>query len=286
MEGDLRVNAAIDLPSSRMERVRQDASGPFLRVHQVDQASLIHIPAPHREAARGCFGAPQSHRSLLSFGTTIFVPAHVSVHIHSAGFASRHMIVLRFSDEKLTNLAPYDDQDSQMLMRCADIRERRIIETINRMSQELDRDAPGRDMILQGLSQVALGELARYLDTGLSRSSPNKGMLADWQMRQIAGRLRDEYLPPPSVTDLAALCGLGRRHFMRAFKARIGLTAMEWVERSTFERATRMLEEQRIPIKEVSARLGYNHPGSFASAFSRRFGLSPREWRSRNAIRH
>jgi len=286
MEGAVRVDSAIDLPSVRMERVRQDASGPFLRVHQVEQTSLIHIPAPHREAARGCFGPPQSHRSLLSFGATILVPAHVSVHIHSPGFASRSMLILRFDDEELESLADQERQDSRLLMRCADIRERRIIETINRMSQEIDRDAIGREVILRGLSLVLMGELARFLNNGSEQAGQGKGMLADWQMRQLADRLADEDLPPPCVADLAGLCGLGRRHFMRAFKARTGLTAMEWVERATFDRALRMLEEERISIKKLSAVLGYNHPGSFASAFARRFGLSPREWRSRNLTRH
>ncbi|WP_375198159.1 helix-turn-helix domain-containing protein, partial [Sphingobium sp.] len=103
---------------------------------------------------------------------------------------------------------------------------------------------------------------------------------------QIADRLADEALPSPGVPELAALCGLGRRHFMRAFKVRTGLTVMEWVERAMFDRATRLLEQEGVSIKQVSALLGYSHPGSFASAFARRFGLSPREWRSRNATRH
>ena len=72
---------------------------------------------------------------------------------------------------------------------------------------------------------------------------------------------------------------------MRAFKARTGLTAMEWVERATFDRALRLLEEERLSIKALSAILGYNHPSSFASAFTRRFGISPRQWRTRNVVR-
>lgn len=287
MEGALRIDGAIDLPSLRMERVVQDASGPFLRAHQVDRPSLIYIPPPYREAARGCFGQPQSHRSFLSFGPAIFVPAQVPVHIHSPGFASRTMLVLRFDDHELAELAGhFDGHDSALLMRCVDIRERRIIETIDRMAQEFERDGVGRNAILKGLGLVVLGEMARYLDEAAARPAAGKGALADWQMRQISARLADEDQPPPCVDDLAAICGLGRRHFMRAFKTRTGLTAMEWVERSTFDRATRLLESGTLSIKAISAVLGYNHPGSFATAFARRFGLTPREWRHRHATRH
>lgn len=287
MEGALRIDAAVDLPGLRMERLRQDASGPFLRAHEIDRPSLISIPASHREAARGCFGPPVSHRSFLTFGPTIFVPAHVPVHISSPGFSSRSLLILRFGDKDLGSLAAhYDGRDPGMLTRCVDIRERRIIETIDRMAQEIDRHAVGRDIILKGLGLVLLGELARYLDSAADQRDAGRGMLADWQMRQIADRLADEALPSPGVPELAALCGLGRRHFMRAFKVRTGLTVMEWVERAMFDRATRLLEQEGVSIKQVSALLGYSHPGSFASAFARRFGLSPREWRSRNATRH
>lgn len=286
MEGALRTDAVIDLPRLRVERITQKASGPFHRAHAaIDRPSLIYIPPPFREAALGCFGVPASHRSLMSFGAAIFVPAHVPIHIQSPGFADRTMLVLRFDD--LTTTGPAAGPtcaNQEVLFRCFDVRGRRILETVERISQEVQSYAAGRDVILSGLALVLTGEMIRYLDEASLNSVNQRGALADWQMRRIAARLANETLPPPCIDDLATICGLGRRHFMRAFKAKTGLTAMEWVEHATFERATILLESGTMPVKAISAALGYSHPGCFTAAFARRFGLSPRKWRSRHAL--
>jgi AraC-like DNA-binding protein len=47
--------------------------------------------------------------------------------------------------------------------------------------------------------------------------------------------------------------------------------------------AERMLREERLPIGEVAYLLGYGEPSSFHRAFRRWTGLSPDEWRKRNA---
>ena len=100
--------------------------------------------------------------------------------------------------------------------------------------------------------------------------------------KRIADRLSDETKAPPGVAELASICGLSRRHLMRAFKAKTGMTVMEWVEHGTFDRALRLLGGQDS-IKSIAAQLGYACPGSFATAFARKFGVPPRQWRSRHA---
>ncbi len=282
MQGALQIEDVVDLPHLRMERVTQDASGPFLRAHRIDEPSLIYIPPPYRESARGSFGEPGSPNALLSFGAAVFLPGSVSVHVQSPGFAKRTMLVLRFVDDELKNLlSHFDGEDRGILMKFADIREARIIEIIDRLSQEMNKDAVGRDLILKGLGLVLVGEMARYLASVSNDPLLEKGTLADWQMRRITERLADESKAPPGVAELAAICGLSRRHLMRAFKAKTGMTVMEWVEHGTFDRALRLLAGTES-IKSISAQLGYACPGSFATAFARKFGLPPRQWRSRN----
>ena len=68
---------------------------------------------------------------------------------------------------------------------------------------------------------------------------------------------------------------------MRAFKAKTGMTVMEWVEHGTFDRALRLLIGPDS-IKTISAKLGYARPGSFTTAFARKFGVPPRQWRGRH----
>ena len=282
MQGALQIEAVVDLPHLRMERVTQAASGPFFRAHQVDEPSLIYIPPPYRESARGSFGAPKAANALLSFGAAVFLPGAMSVHIQSPGFAKRTMLVLRFVDDELKNLiSQLRGDDHSILMKFADIREARIIEITDRLSEEMSKDAIGRDVILKGLGLVLVGEMARYLASVSHDRLLEKGTLADWQMRRIADRLADESKAPPCVAELAVICGVSRRHLMRAFKAKTGMTVMEWVQHGTFDRALRLLSGSES-IKIISAQLGYACPGSFTTAFARKYGVPPRRWRSQH----
>ena len=282
----MQVEDVIDLPHVRMERVTQDASGPFFRAHRIDEPRLIYIPPPYRESARGSFGGPESPTSLMNFGAAVFLPGSGSVHIQSPGFSKRTMLVLRFVDDELKNLlSQFNGEDRSLLMKFADIRDTRIIEIIDRLSQEMNKDAVGRDLILKGLGLVLVGEMARYLASVSNDPLLEKGTLADWQMRRISERLSDETKAPPGVAELASICGLSRRHLMRAFKAKTGMTVMEWVEHGTFDRALRLLSGPDS-IKTISAQLGYACPGSFATAFARKFGVPPRKWRGKHGSGH
>lgn len=283
MEGPWHTDVVLTASGMTLERVRQCASGPFRRTHQVEEPALIYLSPPFREPARGCFGVPSSHRSLRSLGSAILVPPRVPVHVQSPGFTNRTMLVLRFALGAFPLGDAFDGSNADMLQRCLDIRGRGVMETMERIFREVEGSAAGRDIILAGLTIALSGELLRYLSSDQRQSSGN-GVLTDWQMRQIGLRVANNALPPPCVDELAGLCGLGRRHLMRSFKARTGLTVMKWVEQTTFERATRMLEEDSVTVKEIAATLGYDHPGSFATAFNRRFGMSPRSWRMRRSV--
>lgn len=287
MDGKFEIEAVMELPALRIERIWQRKSGPFQRAYEFDHPSLTYIPSQYREPARGCFGSPLSHRSFLKFGPASFVPPHLPIHVQSPGFTNRPMMVLHFAQDALDGVARnFERRDQALLSRCFDIRERRIVETMDRMRQELDEDTPGRDQIMSGLAMVLQGELTRYFAEDGHATLHTRGALVDWQMQRISNRISDDSLPPPDIDELARICGVGRRHFMRAFKARTGFTAMEWVDSATCERAVHLLQDASRPIKEISALLGYSHPGSFSTAFTRQFGMSPREWRSRNAMKH
>ena len=83
-----------------------------------------------------------------------------------------------------------------------------------------------------------------------------------------------------------ALAALGRRthlspaHLQRVFKAAIGETPKAYVARLRVERAAFCLLAHESQIAEISANCGFQNPETFIRAFRRRFGVSPREYRS------
>lgn len=282
MDGDYQVIVEMALTDIRVERVAQEGSGPFERCHRLDEPSLVYMPRVGEEAALGCFGEPRSHRSFSRFGSAVVVPADVPLHVRSHGFAPREMIVVRFDQARfaaLTGLSPA--LPANELSACADVRAAGLSATLDRLSIELSRPSIARDTIVAGLGMVLLGELARHFDDTRRAAAP-RGGLADWQLRRIEARLHAGDRPPPDLGELAALCGIGRRHLMRAWKATMGGTVMERVEQVRFDRARRLLEDEaRLPVKVVAAACGFAGQAAFSTAFRRRFGVSPVAWRQR-----
>ena len=281
MDGAYRVTVELSLAQLRLEQLHQEGSGPFERCHRVDAPSLVYLPGSPDRAALGCFGEPRSHRSFSPFGQAVVVPAHVPLHVRSGGFAPREMIVMRFDQGRfgaLTGIGAAPDASD--LAACVDVRAAGVTAAMDWLAVEMARPGLARETIVAGLGLVVLGELARHFETVRS-AARGRGMLADWQVRRIEARLADGDRPPPDVGELAALCGIGRRHLMRAWKAATGGTVMERVEQAMFVRARDLLAEDRLPVKSIAGACGFTGQGAFATAFRRRFGMTPSAWRTR-----
>ncbi|WP_157215493.1 helix-turn-helix transcriptional regulator [Flavisphingomonas formosensis] len=279
MEGEFWTAAELQLANFRLEVLSQHSSGPFQRTHEIDEPSLIYMPPPFTSPARGCLGEGGTYSP---FGTAIVVPARTPLHVISPGFPNREFIIARFDEDRfreLTRIGP--ESSGEELAACVDIRAPAVLDLLERLSIELPRPSIARDTVIAGLGLMLLGELARYFATVRGGEGLHVGNLAPWQMRRIDERLADRTRPPPDVGELAELCGVGRRHLMRAFKATTGRTVMDHVERSLFTRAAWMLAETAMPLKAIAAELGYDHQGSFATAFRRRFGETPSHYRTR-----
>ena len=132
-------------------------------------------------------------------------------------------------------------------------------------------------MIELATAQVAI-ELARCAAIALDESAP--GGLAPWRLRLIDDRMRDER-SPPSISELANLCGLSPRQLARAFRQSRGCSLGQYVAQARVDSAKRLLATDRS-IKAIAGMLGFTTPASFTYAFRRSSGASPREFRSRS----
>lgn len=97
--------------------------------------------------------------------------------------------------------------------------------------------------------------------------------LAAW----IPAHLRSDL----SVDALARRACLSVRQFSRAFKERFEMTPAAFVEEARLTEACRRLAERRSSIETVARSVGYASDDAFRRAFERRFGVSPRHYRSR-----
>lgn len=84
---------------------------------------------------------------------------------------------------------------------------------------------------------------------------------------------------PPSAEELAREVGLSQRQLNDLFHSVYGGSVATCLNLWRLTFACQLLKNEKISIKQVAHNLGYAHSSNFVTAFSRRFGLSPRRWR-------
>ena len=140
----------------------------------------------------------------------------------------------------------------------------------------LDRSAEA----MEALFQLVGVELRRVFHQAAGASTVSR--LAPWQFRRVRERI-EAGAPMPGVAELAALCGISQRHLHRQFIALTGKTISAYIETYRIEQAKLLLADADVPMKQVAEQAGFSHGNSFARAFRRATGLSPREYRQRSA---
>ena len=104
-------------------------------------------------------------------------------------------------------------------------------------------------------------------------------MLTPLQERRVTSRLLDDLAGDPSLSELAALCGLSRTHFIRAFKQSTGMPPHRWLLMQRVKRAKDLLHGTNMPIADVAAACGFADQSHLTRVFSKAFRVSPGVWR-------
>lgn len=99
-------------------------------------------------------------------------------------------------------------------------------------------------------------------------------------MDAVVSHIRASLDRPLSVPQLAEIAGLSRAHFTRTFTAHQGMPPAEFVAQERMRRASRLLTDETLSVKQVAATCGFSDPNYFAKAFRRVFGTSPTEFRT------
>jgi AraC-like DNA-binding protein len=85
--------------------------------------------------------------------------------------------------------------------------------------------------------------------------------------------------PVPTIRKVARSVGMNETSLKHGFKAVFGETLFDFSVRCRMQHALTLLREGRIPVARVAESVGYAHQTTFATAFRRHFGVSPRAMR-------
>jgi LacI family transcriptional regulator len=82
-----------------------------------------------------------------------------------------------------------------------------------------------------------------------------------------------------SVAEVAAATGLSRRSLEIKFRAAVGKTIREEIQRIRLDHAKRMLRETDLPISKIAESSGYNSASYLTQVFRRELGVAPNQYR-------
>lgn len=131
------------------------------------------------------------------------------------------------------------------------------------------------------LEQLVEGMLARFACylVGQSTAVPAKEMLKTAVVRQLVNHIESNLANKLSVKELAEMAELSRSHFTRAFQAAMGEPPQEFIIGRRLSRAREMLASDRLAIAEVAAATGFSSQAHLTTAFKKRLGVTPSDYR-------
>ncbi len=82
-----------------------------------------------------------------------------------------------------------------------------------------------------------------------------------------------------ALETAAREAALSPYHFLRVFRAVVGVTPHQYLVRCRLRNAARLLAEGDLPITDVASEVGFNDLSNFVRTFRRAAGVAPREYR-------
>ena len=85
---------------------------------------------------------------------------------------------------------------------------------------------------------------------------------------------------PPSLLTLAKQSGINSFKLKQGFREIFNTTVFGYLHAYRMEEARRLLQLGELNVTQVAQTVGYDHPGKFAAAFKKKFGINPKALKS------
>jgi AraC-like DNA-binding protein len=152
-------------------------------------------------------------------------------------------------------------------------------DAIGLLSRELATPEPGQQTVLDRLLDIVLVHALR----ASFRQSPQAPRWyqasTDPRLNPALRAIHTDAAHPWTVPELAALSGLSRAAFARAFQHALGQAPMQYLTEWRMTLARDHLRAGELSLAQIASRTGYTSPYAFAAAFRRHHGQPPGGWR-------
>ncbi|WP_345424092.1 AraC family transcriptional regulator [Halioxenophilus aromaticivorans] len=213
-------------------------------------------------------------------GKLFLLPRGELLNTRGDGSPVQTSLVCRLSAE---SLHAWLDQDCLISYRhlssSLNILDNRITFLLTRLVAELKDPSFGSEVVIEHVTALLAIELSRYYKVEIPSSEMSKKGLTRAQLALIIERIQ-ELDCPPTLKELASLCGLSVRHLTRAYRVSTGSTIGEKITEVRIENAIKLLRTN-MSIKAIAITLGFNSSASFCCSFRKATQYTPGQYRGR-----
>ena len=104
--------------------------------------------------------------------------------------------------------------------------------------------------------------------------APDKAETGD--MADVTRYVQENFAENINLTSVAAHFGYSANYFSRYFKQKTGVNFIAYLNRVKIEEACRLLRaEEKLSVREIARRCGYNSPQQFIATFEKLVGMTP-----------
>ncbi len=271
IEGELRA------PVATAQLVRFNFPEPIETImHDAGTYRVDLCLTPRPDNARACYPQRWGAHRFERIGNLFLVPPGEAVLAASDGCCQQASIICQLEPEPLQHWLEEElDWSDRGLATSLDIRDRNLRNLLLRLAEEVRNPGFASHVLVELMAAQLAIEVARYCR--VSNHIPCTGGLAPWRLRMIDERLR-EVKAPPSLAELAGLCGLSVRQLSRGFRESRGISIGDHVANRRVEHAKALLATDDS-VKAIAYSLGFASASSFAYAFRRATGETPSQYR-------
>jgi AraC family transcriptional regulator len=159
-----------------------------------------------------------------------------------------------------------------------DLKDGVIASQMRALQSEFENPGLLRRLYVESLScEIATRLVRRH---AAKSPTPQRGGLSPRRLREVKDYIEANLSKEITLGDLAALAGLSKAHFCRAFQKSVGIASHRYIVRQRIEVAKRLLVESKMPIAEVALASGFGDQSHFTKHFRYFVGTTP--WRFRN----
>lgn len=144
---------------------------------------------------------------------------------------------------------------------------------------ESNQAMPEGKLYAESLIQTLTLHLLRNYSNAKSVTENTNGGLSGYKLRRVKEFINESLEEDLSLSDIAAVADLSQFHFSRSFRKSTGFTPQQYLTQQRIELAKRLLENEDLPIVEISLRTGFKNQSHFTTLFRKYTKFTPKLWR-------